>query len=90
MPDHPVPRLLAGRTGRAICATSANISGQKSTVSAIEVLNQLGSSLDYIITLGQTGCGTPSTLVDVTQETPVIIRVGLVTQEQINKICKFV
>lgn len=90
MPDHPVPLLLAGRVGKAVCATSANISGQDSTVSAGDVLDQLGSSLDYIICHGKTGCGTPSTLVDATAEVPVIIREGFITREQINRVCKLV
>lgn len=90
IPDHPVPLLLAGRVGKAVCATSANISGQDSTVSAGDVLDQLGSSLDYIICHGKTGCGTPSTLVDATAEVPVIIREGFITREQINRVCKLV
>ncbi|MDD5122472.1 MAG: L-threonylcarbamoyladenylate synthase [Dehalococcoidales bacterium] len=88
MPDHPVPLALARRTGRAICATSANISGQKSTIIARDVLKGLGSSVDYIISHGKTGCGIPSTLVDATAEVPVIIREGFITREQINRVCK--
>ena len=90
MPNHPVPLALAGRVGCAICATSANISGRKSSASVDEVKNQLGSLVDYIIYCQAAGCGTPSTLVDATGEIPKILREGGIAFEQINRICKTV
>src|SRR3972149_6187265 len=43
VPAHPVPRELARRLGAPLAATSANLSGQPSPVTAGAVRNQLGN-----------------------------------------------
>ena len=89
MPGHQVPLQLAGRTGQAICGTSANISGRKSPVSSMDVRNQLGNKIDYLISVGNEGSGIPSTIVDVTGKKPIIIREGTITAVQINSVYQF-
>jgi L-threonylcarbamoyladenylate synthase len=67
-----------------IIATSANIHGEISPVNVEEVSDQLGKSVDLIID-GGTVSGTPSTIINMLEEPPMIIRKGNVTEEMIRK-----
>jgi L-threonylcarbamoyladenylate synthase len=88
MPNHYVPLQLAKRTGRAICGTSANISGGRNLLSAGEIHDELGHGVDFVITAGEAGSGEASTIVYAADEKPRIIRHGALSSEQLNKVCK--
>jgi L-threonylcarbamoyladenylate synthase len=75
MPDHPVALALLRRSG-PLAVTSANLSGGASTVTAAEVLEQLGGRIPLILDGGRTPGGTPSTVVDCTGPQLVILRQG--------------
>jgi L-threonylcarbamoyladenylate synthase len=76
MPDHRIPLALAEQLGGPVTGTSANLSGG-SDLHTLETLQaQLGGRVDYIIRTGPTPNGTPSTVVDVTGETPRLVRQG--------------
>ena len=83
MPDHPVALALLRLSG-PLAVTSANLSGQPSSITAQEVLAQLGGRIHLVLDGGRTPGGIPSTVVDCTAITPVIIRVGPVSAEQIE------
>jgi L-threonylcarbamoyladenylate synthase len=76
--SHPVARLLAQQLGGPLTSTSANRSGQKECVTAQEVLERIGDDLDGIIDGGKTPGGTGSTILDITQTPPVILRAGVI------------
>jgi L-threonylcarbamoyladenylate synthase len=78
VPDHPVARMLAARTGGAVTSTSANLSGQEPPATPDAVAAVLGDRLDALIDAGPTPGGAPSTIVDVTGATPVLVREGVV------------
>ena len=86
IPDHPVPVALAQGVGAPIIGTSANLSGKPSSVTADEVYSQLGDRIDLIID-GKCPGGRESTIVDVTGETPVILREGAISREELKKVC---
>ena len=75
IPDHPDARALLITAG-PMAVTSANISGQPSPVTVMEVFNQLNGRIPLILDGGTTSGGVPSTLVDCTGNEPVILREG--------------
>lgn len=74
---HPVARALVQAVGRAITATSANLSGQPSASLAAEVFRAIGNGVDAILDGGQTAGGLGSTVLDVSRPNPRIIRQGV-------------
>jgi len=80
---HPVAQALIQAVGRAITATSANLSGQPSASVAAEVFRALGNRVDAILDGGQTAGGLGSTVLDVSSPSPRIIRPGVISQAEL-------
>ncbi|MBM4241671.1 MAG: threonylcarbamoyl-AMP synthase [Euryarchaeota archaeon] len=59
-----------------ITTTSANLAGEKPPRSAEEVFEQLGESADIILDGGICKHGIPSTVIDMTESPPKILRKG--------------
>jgi len=87
IPAHPVPISLARGLGAPIVGTSANLSGSPSALTAKEVYNQLGDRVDLIINGGRCPGGRESTIVDLTGETPLILRQGAISAAELKKVC---
>ena len=87
IPNHDVPRGLARRLGNPITGTSANLSGQAPSATADEVRKQIGDDVDYIIDGGRLDAGMPSTVLDVSNGYPRLIRQGIVTMAAIETVC---
>jgi L-threonylcarbamoyladenylate synthase len=85
IPAHPIPIALIEGLGTPIIGTSANVSGRPSPLTAEEVYSQLGDNVDLIIDGGRCP-GRESTIVDVTGETPVILRAGAIPREEIEQV----
>ncbi len=88
VPDHPVCLALIQRLGNPIIGTSANISGQPAVLTADEVRQQLGGKIDFVINGGTCPGGKESTVVDVTHESPIILRQGIIPSDEIDKAYK--
>jgi L-threonylcarbamoyladenylate synthase len=88
IPDHPVCLALIQRLGNPVIGTSANISGQPAALTAEEVGQQLGGKIDFIINGGKCPGGKESTVVDVTHESPIILRQGIIPSDEIDKAYK--
>ena len=84
IPAHPVPLALARGVGTPIVGTSANLSGQPSALTAEEVYTQLDGKVDLIIDGGRCPGGRESTIVDLTGETPIILREGAISREELK------
>ncbi len=82
VPDHPTPRTLAAAVG-PLPTTSANRSGEPEARDARDVLNQLGAALDLVLDGGPARGPRPSTVVDVSGETPRILRDGAISADKI-------
>ncbi len=80
---HPVAQALIQAVGRAITATSANLSGQPSASVAAEVFRALGNRVDAILDGGQTAGGLGSTVLDVSSPSPRTIRRGVISQAEL-------
>jgi L-threonylcarbamoyladenylate synthase len=89
IPAHPIPIALARGAGPLV-GTSANLSGKQSNLTADGVRSQLGDRIDFIIDGGQCPGGRESTIVDVTRETPVVLREGAISIEELRHVCEIV
>jgi L-threonylcarbamoyladenylate synthase len=65
-------------------ATSANLSGHKSPVTAQDVLNDLDGRIDLLLNGGPCPGGVESTIVDLTGPRPVVLREGAISRQQID------
>ena len=83
--SHPGAQGIVQKLGRALTATSANLSGAPECVSSTDVASQLGDQIDAIIDLGNTPGTIGSTIIDVTGNTPVILREGAISRKIIRK-----
>ncbi|SHH59356.1 L-threonylcarbamoyladenylate synthase [Virgibacillus chiguensis] len=86
IPSHPVAHQLLSACQLPIAAPSANISGRPSPTSAQHVWHDLSDKIAGILDGGATGVGLESTVIDCTQDIPVILRPGGITKEQIEKV----
>ncbi|WP_163539112.1 L-threonylcarbamoyladenylate synthase [Gracilibacillus sp. YIM 98692] len=86
IPDHPVSQALLETAQLPLAAPSANLSGKPSPTNADHVYQDLNGRIAGIIDGGATGVGLESTVVDGTQDTPVILRPGGVTKEEIEQV----
>lgn len=82
-PAHPVAQALIKSSGTAIAAPSANKSGEVSPTTPAHVADSLGAAVDIILADGACAVGLESTVLDLTRETPVIVRAGAITAEDI-------
>jgi L-threonylcarbamoyladenylate synthase len=88
VPNHPVCLALIQHLGNPVIGTSANISGQPAALTAEEVEQQLGGKIDLVINGGKCPGGKESTVVDVTCESPIILRQGIIPSHEIDKAYK--
>ena len=82
-PRHPVAAALLAAAGCPIGAPSANRFGRPSPTTAEHVRDDLGDRIDLILDAGPTELGLESTVLDLTQSPPAILRPGGVTREQL-------
>ena len=85
--DHPIPIAVVRGLGVPIVGTSANLSGSPSALTAEEVRAQLGDRVDMIINGGKCPGGWESTIIDLSGETPRILRQGPISMEELKKVC---
>ncbi len=86
IPNHKVALALIRAARVPLVAPSANLSGRPSPTTAQHVADDLRGRVDIILDAGATKIGLESTVVDVTTNPPVILRLGGVTAEQIRKV----
>lgn len=85
MPSHPAALALIRESGVLIAAPSANTSGRPSPTKASHVKEDLDGKIDLILDGGTVGIGIESTIVDMTQEPPMILRPGYITKEMLEE-----
>jgi L-threonylcarbamoyladenylate synthase len=83
VPSDPIARALARDAGHAITSTSANLSGHPPAASPERVAQMFEGGVDVLIDAGPTPAGRPSTIVDATGDTPVLVRDGAVAWERV-------
>ena len=78
VPGESFALRLVRAAGFPLTATSANISGKPPAHNAGMVTDYFGSGLDLVVDGGESPSTLPSTIVDVTKETPVLLREGAI------------
>lgn len=86
MPDHPVALSLIKAAGLPIAAPSANLSGKPSPTNFIHTFQDMNGKIAGIVDGGETGVGVESTVIDCTDNIPIILRPGGVTKEEIETV----
>ena len=85
-PSHPIACALIREGGGYVAAPSANTSGRPSPTMAEHVIEDLKGKIEMIVDGGSVGIGLESTIVDLTEEEPMILRPGYVTQEMLTEV----
>ncbi|HEY7226580.1 MAG TPA: L-threonylcarbamoyladenylate synthase [Nitrososphaeraceae archaeon] len=84
MPRNKIALELIKKSGCPIAAPSANISGKPSPTNARHVKEDLNGKIQLILDGGNTEIGIESTVIDMTRHTPVILRPGGISKEDIE------
>ncbi|MGM9640816.1 MAG: L-threonylcarbamoyladenylate synthase [Faecousia sp.] len=85
-PKTEVTREIIRLAGVPIAAPSANLSGKPSTTTAQHVLHDHDGKIDAIVDGGPCTVGVESTIVDLTENPPRLLRPGGVTPEQLQAV----
>lgn len=88
MPNHPVALSLIRESGCVIAAPSANSSGRPSPTCAQHVAEDLNGRIPMILDGGSVNIGLESTIVDLTEKVPMILRPGYITSEMLSAVLK--
>lgn len=86
MPSHPVAAALLKQCNLPIAAPSANRSGKPSPTTAAHVLEDMQGIIPLIIDGGSCDVGVESTVLDICNGTPCILRPGGVTKDMLEKV----
>lgn len=84
VPIHPVAKALVQSLGYPVTGTSANLSGQESCFQILRLDPFITDHADLILDAGTLKGGKGSSIVDITQFPPVILREGEVSSDQIK------
>lgn len=86
MPRHKVALRFIEAAGGYVAAPSANLSGKPSPTLAKYVEEDMSGRIEMIIDGGGNGIGLESTIVDMTQDVPMILRPGYITKEMLEAV----
>jgi L-threonylcarbamoyladenylate synthase len=84
MPNHAVAQALIRQSGRPLVAPSANLFSHPSPTTADHVMDDLHGRIALILDAGPCEIGVESTIIDITQTPPVILRHGGIPAEQLT------
>ena len=86
VPAHPAAQALLRAAGIPLAAPSANRSGSPSPTLASHALYDLNGKIAAVLDAGPCNVGIESTVLDLTSETPCLLRPGGVAVEQIEAV----
>jgi len=84
VPAHPIARDLLAAFGKPLAAPSANLSGHVSPTTAAHVAADLGDKVAVILDAGPSSIGLESTIVGFNGETPILLRHGGISRDEIE------
>ena len=84
VPRHDLTTRIIRTLGHPITGTSANRSGALPATTADEVRRIFGDELDLVVGSASSADGVASTVLDLSQDTPRIVRLGAVTPDEIE------
>jgi L-threonylcarbamoyladenylate synthase len=86
MPQNKIALALIKALGHPIAAPSANLSGRPSGTTAGHVLQDFAGEIDMVLDGGPVLVGVESTVLDLSQKPPAILRPGAITPEDMAPI----
>ena len=86
MPSNKIAQAIIRESGVPIAAPSANISGRPSPTKGDHVKEEMDGRVGGIILGGDCNFGLESTVLDMTEEIPMILRPGSITKEELEKL----
>lgn len=86
MPSDKIAAAFIQAAGGFVAAPSANASGRPSTTTAAHVMEDLNGRIEMILDGGQAVIGLESTIVDVSEGRPVILRPGVITKAMLEAV----
>lgn len=87
IPVHPVTLKLLELVEIPLVAPSANPSGRLSCVTAEQVQKLLGNKINWVLDGGQCQIGLESTVIDLSEGQPSLLRYGAISVYQLENIC---
>ena len=85
-PSHPTAQAFIRAAGGYVAAPSANRSGRPSPTLAQYCMEDLDGRVEMILDGGQVGIGLESTIIDLTEGKPIILRPGYITREMLSEV----
>ena len=85
-PSNKIAQSLIEASNTPIAAPSANISGRPSPTRADDVYNDMNGKINLILDGGESDIGIESTVIDMSEDIPTILRPGFFTFEFIKEI----
>lgn len=86
MPSDEIAREIIKASGTYIAAPSANLSGRPSPTKAEHVIEDLCGRIEMIVDGGDSDIGLESSIIDLSGETPMILRPGFITKEDFEQV----
>ena len=85
-PENALTLSLIRACGFPIAGPSANLSGRPSPTEASHVFEDLGGRIEGILEDGAVGIGVESTIVDLSENCPTLLRPGAITIEDLEAV----
>ena len=85
-PENALTLDLIRACGFPIAGPSANLSGRPSPTEASHVFEDLGGRIEGILEDGAVGIGVESTIVDLSENCPTLLRPGAITPEDLEEL----
>lgn len=86
IPNHPIALELIKRADMGLAAPSANLSGRPSPTRAEHVYQDMQGRIPLILDGGPCQVGIESTVLDLTDQRPAILRPGMVTRSNLESV----
>jgi L-threonylcarbamoyladenylate synthase len=86
IPDNKIALALIKAAGTPLTGSSANRSGGAEPIGAEDVQQDLGERIDLILDGGKVKLGTPSTVLDISNGSPRVLRWGVISRVRIEEV----
>jgi L-threonylcarbamoyladenylate synthase len=86
MPDDEISMGVVQSFGKPILVSSANLARKHGERSVAQVRKNFGRTVDLLVDAGDLGEGPKSTLIDLTKNKPSVIRIGVISEETIQRV----
>lgn len=87
MSTNKIALRLIEYAGVPIATTSCNISGEESKVELADIIEVFDNKVDYYIDGGKSKMGIGSTVIKIVDNSPKILREGVISKEEIIEVC---